>query len=277
MFDAFLDALLDTLKILPVLFITYLLIEIIEHKAGNKVNRLVAASGKAGPLLGSCFGLIPQCGFSGAIASLFAAGTVSLGTLIAVFLTTSDEMLPILISESISPGEILTLLGIKLASGVFFGFAVDLIFRRSRSNTIEKFCESDNCDCEHDGVLVSAVKHTAKIIIVIFAVSLVLNFGFVLVGDEFIGKAIISVPVVGELITGLIGLIPNCSSSVALTNLYVGQSITTGQLISGLCVNGGVGLIVLYRANKNIKENLAVTGLLYVFGVITGCVVSIFA
>ena len=101
--------------------------------------------------------------------------------------------------------------------------------------------------------------------------------GFVLVGDEFIGKAIISVPVVGELITGLIGLIPNCSSSVALTNLYVGQSITTGQLISGLCVNGGVGLIVLYRANKNIKENLAVTGLLYVFGVITGCVVSIFA
>ena len=276
MLHAVIHALEDTLIVLPILFVTYFIIELIEHKAGEKANKIIAASGKAGPLFGSLRGLIPQCGFSGAAASLFAVGTITAGTLFAVFLSTSDEMIPILISASVPAKEIILILSIKFVSGVLFGFLVDIIYKRKRRLTIEHMCESENCHCDHDGVLVSAIKHTLKIILIVFVVSCGLNIAFELIGENNLQQIIISVPVVGELVTAVIGLIPNCSASILLTDLYVENAISMGQLVSGVCVNAGVGLIVLYRANKNLKENLAITAALCAFGVITGTVVSLF-
>ncbi len=277
MLHAVLHALTDTLVILPLLFVTYLIIELIEHKAEEKVKGIISASGKAGPILGSLIGLIPQCGFSGAAASFFAVGTVTAGTLVAVFLSTSDEMLPILISASVPAKEIVFILLTKFVAGALFGFVVDIIYKRKRNTTIEHMCESENCHCEHDGVFVSAIKHTLKIILIIFVVTCGINIIFELVGESNIQKLLISTPVIGELITALIGLIPNCTSSILLTDLYVENAISMGQLVSGVCVNAGVGLVVLFRANKSIRENLYITGLLYLFGVITGVVVSLFA
>lgn len=268
-------ALKDTVIILPILFVTYLIIEFIEHKAGEKVTKILTASGKAGPLLGSIAGIVPQCGFSGAAASLFAVGTISAGTLIAVFLATSDEMLPILISASVPANEIFVILAVKVIAGAVFGFVVDLIYRRKKSATIECMCKEENCHCEHHGIVVSAIKHTLKIVALVFVVTAVLNVGIELLGEERLTQLVVTKPVLGELVAGIVGLIPNCSASVFLTDLYVENALTMGQLISGLSVNAGVGLIVLFRTNDGIKENLLLTFILYVCGVLTGIITGI--
>ncbi len=275
MLHAVIHAAKDTLVILPILFITYLIIEFIEHKAGEKVEKIIAASGKAGPLLGGLIGLIPQCGFSGAAASLFAVGTISAGTLLAVFLTTSDEMLPILISASVPAKDIIIILSIKLISGTLFGFIVDLIYKRKKANTIEHMCETEECHCEHDGIFLSALKHTLKIVAVVFIITCGLNIIIELIGDDKLQNLVITTPIVGELVAGLIGLTPNCSASILLTDLYVENALTVGQLISGLCVNAGVGVIVLFKTNKNLKENLLLTSVLYICGVIAGIITNL--
>ncbi len=272
---SFIHALKDTAVVLPILFVTYLIIEFIEHKASDKVSKLMEKSGKAGPILGGLVGIIPQCGFSGAAASLFAVGTISAGTLITVFLATSDEMLPILISSSVPAKEILLILGIKFFFGVLFGFTVDLIYRRKDARSIECMCKEENCKCDHDGIFVSAIKHTLKIIIIVFIITTVINVSVELLGEDRLSGIAIAKPILGELITGLIGLIPNCSSSILLTDLYVENAITLGQLISGLSVNAGVGLIVLFKANKRVKENFVLTAILYGCGVISGIITSI--
>lgn len=272
---AIVHALKDTVIILPILFVTYLIIEFVEHKSSEKVSKILISSGKAGPLLGSLAGIVPQCGFSGAAASLFAVGTISAGTLIAVFLATSDEMLPILISASVPAKEIILILAIKLISGAVFGIVVDLAYKRKKSNTIECMCREENCHCEHHGIFVSAIKHTLKIVLLVFAVTAALNLGIELLGEERLTALIITKPVLGELIAGIVGLIPNCSASVLLTDLYVENALTVGQLVSGLCVNAGVGLIVLFRTNKNVKENFVLTLILYVCGVLSGIITGL--
>ncbi len=275
MLHAVIHAAKDTLVILPILFLTYLVIEFVEHKAGEKAKKIISASGKAGPLLGGLIGLIPQCGFSGAAASLFAVGTVSAGTLLAVFLATSDEMLPILISASVPAKEVSIILLIKLVSGTLFGFIIDALYRRKKSETIEHMCEEENCHCEHDGIFLSALKHTLKIVAIVFLVTCGLNIIIELIGEDKLQSLMITTPVVGELVAGLVGLIPNCSASILLTDLYVENALSVGQLISGLCVNAGIGVIVLFKTNKNLKENLVLTAVLYVCGVITGIITNL--
>lgn len=275
MLHAVIHAAKDTLVILPILFLTYLIIEIVEHKAGEKAERIIAASGKAGPLLGGLIGLIPQCGFSGAAASLFAVGTVSAGTLIAVFLATSDEMLPILISASVPAKDIIIILLIKLVSGTLFGFIIDIFYKRKRAETIEHMCEEENCHCEHNGIFLSSLKHTLKIVAIVFLVTCGLNIMIELIGEDKLQSIMITTPVAGELVSGIIGLIPNCSASILLTDLYVENALTAGQLISGLCVNAGIGVIVLFKTNKNFKENLLLTAVLYICGVITGIITNL--
>lgn len=275
MLHAVIHAAKDTLVILPILFLTYLVIEFVEHKAGEKAKKIISASGKAGPLLGGLIGLIPQCGFSGAAASLFAVGTVSTGTLIAVFLATSDEMLPILISASVPAKEVSIILLIKLVSGTLFGFIIDALYRRKKTETIEHMCEEENCHCEHDGIFLSALKHTLKIVAIVFLVTCGLNIIIELIGEDKLQSLMITTPVVGELVAGLVGLIPNCSASILLTDLYVENALSVGQLISGLCVNAGIGVIVLFKTNKNLKENLVLTAVLYVCGVITGIITNL--
>ena len=275
MLHAVIHAAKDTLVILPILFLTYLVIEFVEHKAGEKAKKIISASGKAGPLLGGLIGLIPQCGFSGAAASLFAVGTVSAGTLLAVFLATSDEMLPILISASVPAKEVSIILLIKLVSGTLFGFIIDALYKRKKSETIEHMCEEENCHCEHDGIFLSALKHTLKIVAIVFLVTCGLNIIIELIGEDKLQSLMITTPVVGELVAGLVGLIPNCSASILLTDLYVENALSVGQLISGLCVNAGIGVIVLFKTNKNLKENLVLTAVLYVCGVITGIITNL--
>ena len=283
MWDMILDCLLDSLKdcliMLPILFFAYLLMEYVESKAGEKLNRVVAKVGVAGPALGGLLGAVPQCGFSGAIAGFYAAGRVTLGTLLSVFLSTSDEMLPILIGNRIAPGEIVKILLFKVIGGIIAGFIIDGVMRLLKkqrtadSEHIHDFCEQEHCECE-ENIWLSALKHTVKVIILIFFVTLAINIVFEMWGAEFFRGIITNVPVLGEALMALIGLIPNCSASVLITELYVEGVLGPGQLIAGLMANAGVGLLVLFRLNKKIKENLMIVVLLYVCAVILGVVTS---
>lgn len=273
--DLLLDTVIDCLKMLPILFLAYLLMELIERKAGERLNRIVANVGFAGPALGGLLGAVPQCGFSGAIAGFYAAGIVTLGTLLSVFLSTSDEMLPILLSSRIAISTIVKILLFKVIGGILAGFVIDAVLRlinRQRhtdSEHIHDFCEQENCDCE-ESIWISALKHTAKVMALIFGVSLALNIVFEFWGADFLRGIITSVPVLGEALLALIGLIPNCSASVLITNLYVESVITAPQMIAGLMANGGVGLLVLFRLNKNARANISITVLLYVCAVALG-------
>lgn len=277
MTEAFMDALVDSLKILPILFLTYLLMEFIEQKASEKTNAIVEKAGKAGPIVGGLFGLIPQCGFSAAAASLYAARVVTLGTLVSIFLTTSDEMLPILISSNISMGEILKILAIKFFIGVVCGLVIDFVLRGKvkRKMDIHSICEKEHCECGSGSIVVSALKHTINIIILIFIVIFALNIIISYAGEDTIRGFIWNKPIVGQFTAAIIGLIPNCFSSVMLTNLYVQNAMGFGAMISGLLVNSGIGLLVLFRMNDDIKENLKITALLYIIAVVSGIIIDI--
>lgn len=270
---------LDTLKLIPFLFITYLIMEYIEHKTSDKVKDKIQKSGKFGPLLGAIVGIFPQCGFSVSATNLYAARVITLGTLMSVYLTTSDEMLPILLTEAIPVTTILTILGIKLIIGIIAGFAIDAIIRlikrdKKEEQKIEELCEHEHCHCE-EGIVISAAKHTLNIIVFIFLITLVINGIITLIGEEAIANFISQNLVLGPIIAGFIGLIPNCASSVILTELFVENVISIPVLISGVAVNAGVGLLVLFKTNKNIKENLSIIGLLYAIGVLSGIILQV--
>jgi len=262
----------ESIELIPILLLTYLLMEWLEHKAKDRTLGMVRVSGKLGPVLGGLFGIIPQCGFSGAAASFYAAHSITLGTLIAIFMATSDEMLPILISSSIEPIMIARILAVKCVFGVACGYLVDLVYRRKpkiEANHIHDFCEQEHCDCEQ-GIVKSAVKHTAQIVLLIFIVSVLLNLFFEYAEDSAYAALFWQHPVWGHVLSGLIGLIPNCSASVLITNLYVNGLMSASVMMTGLFVNAGVGLLVLYRVNHHLRENIAITGVLYVLGIVSG-------
>lgn len=273
MLDTILDSLVDTGKILPILFLTYLLMEYLEHHAGGKAARLLQRARGAGPFFGALLGLVPQCGFSGAAASFYAGGAITAGTLLAVFLATSDEMLPILISAQVSGKTVLTILGVKLVCGVLVGFLVDFFLRLrhvGRHREIHEFCEREHCSCD-GGILRSALRHTVKIILLIFAVTVLLNLVFLYLPKERIAT-VWSIPVLGELLAAIVGLLPNCAASVMITDLYLSGVMGPGPMLAGLLVNAGVGLLVLFRVNRNRRENLAIGGTLLLSGVILGTI-----
>ena len=225
-----------------------------------------------------CFGVFPQCGFSVSATNLYAARVITLGTLIAVYLSTSDEMLPIFISEAVPVTTILKILGIKLLIGMIAGFMIDLVLRMKNGNNQEEekiidLCEKDHCHCEH-GIVKSALKHTLNIFVFIVIVTLVINIIIYFIGEERIADFLQYSPILGPIIAGMIGLIPNCAASVILTQLYLENVITSSTLISGLLVGAGVGLAVLFKTNKGVKENLKIVGLLYVIGVISGIIIQ---
>lgn len=278
MLDAFIDALIDSTKLLPFLFITYLIMEYIEHKTSEKSKSMIKKSGKFGPFFGGLLGIIPQCGFSAAASSLYAGRIITLGTLIAIFLSTSDEMLPILISEAAPITVILKLLLIKFVIGILFGFLIDLVlkkFKKEDINTkeIEHICEHDHCHCEK-GIFKSSFKHTLNIFIYILIISIVLNVIIFFVGEDTISNLILNKPILGPVLAGILGLIPNCASSVILTKLYLSGLVSISTMISGLLVSAGVGLLVLFKSNHDVKENIKITILLYTIGVICGIILE---
>ena len=273
------DALIDTVKLLPFLFLTYLIMEYIEHKTSKKARETIKKSGKFGPLIGALVGIVPQCGFSVSATNLYAARVITLGTFISVYLATSDEMLPILITEKVPIGTILTILAIKLVIGIIAGFAIDFVIRKlkkeEQEEKIEELCEHDHCHCEN-GIIVSAIKHTLNIAIYILIITMVINWVISLIGEENIANFVSQNVVFGPVLAGIVGLVPNCASSVILTQLFVENVISMAVLIAGLLVNAGVGLLVLFRTNKNIRENFKIVFILYFIGVASGIILELF-
>lgn len=279
MFEVIEDALIDSVKLLPFLLITYLIMEFIEHKTSGKSKEAIKKSGKFGPIIGSILGIFPQCGFSVSATNFYAGRVITLGTLISVYLSTSDEMLPIFISEAVPVSTILKILAVKLVIGIVAGFLIDLVLRLKNNNKNEEekiidLCEKEHCHCEH-GIIKSALKHTLSIFIFIVIVTLLINTAIHFIGEERIASFIEINPVLGPVLAGIIGLIPNCASSVILTQLYLENIVTATTMISGLLVNAGVGLAVLFKMNKGIKQNISIVFLLYAIGVISGLMLQL--
>lgn len=275
---ALLHTVKDSVKILPFLFLTYLVMEYIEHRMGEKSKKLVKKSGKFGPLLGGVLGIFPQCGFSAAAANLYAGRVITLGTLIAIFLSTSDEMLPIFISEQVDPIVITKILGVKLLIAVVAGFIIDVFVRGHNHKNEEEMhihsvCDHDHCHCE-EGIFKSACIHTLQIFAFIAVITFVLNLGVEIIGEDTLAALILNRPVVGPLLSGVVGLIPNCAASVVITQLYLEGMMSTGAMLAGLLVGAGVGVLVLFKENLDIKENAKIVLLLYTIGVVAGIIIE---
>ena len=273
--EIILDTILDSLKVLPFLFIAFLIIEFFEHKLSYKTENTIKKAGKFGPLIGSLLGALPQCGFSVLATNLYITKIISLGTLMAIYLSTSDEMLPILIAEKASLSSILLLVGLKVLIGLICGFVIDLIIRKEEPKEHFDICEHDHCDCEH-GIFIPAIKHTLKTLIFIFIITFVLNFAFHYIGEDNIKHIFDKTNLFTPLIAALIGLIPNCGSSIILTELYIANILPLSSALAGLLTNSGVALLVLFKSNKNIKENTKIVGILYLISIITGLLLKIF-
>lgn len=278
--DIIRDTLVDGLKLLPFLFVTYLAMEYIEHKTSSKTRHIMKRAGKWGPVPGGILGVIPQCGFSTVASNLYAGRIISLGTLFAVFLSTSDEMLPVLISEQAEPGTIIRILAVKAVIGIAVGLLIDLCVRkkgkegREEDLRIGHICDHEHCNCGEGNIFRSALSHTVQIFVFILLISFTLNFLVEIVGEQVLASFLYERSVLGPVFAGLIGLIPNCASSVVVTQLYLEGLLGTGSMLAGLLAGSGVGLLVLYRVNDNLKENIKITLMLYLTGVVCGIIVE---
>lgn len=269
------DALIDTLKLLPFLFLTYLAMEWLESRSNDKINSVIAKANRHGPLIGGLAGLIPSCGLASAAANLYAGGVINLGTLLAVFLASSDEMLPLLISHKIALKTVLILLAIKGAIGISAGYLVNLFTRSSGSGShIDDLCASKNCHCEQGSIFKSALIHTLNIAFFVLLINLVLN-AVLTFTDQTKLAALFSQSFISIPLAGLIGLIPNCASSVALTQLWLDGIINAAALITGLTVNAGVGLLVLFRVCPSQRQAVKVAVLLYIIGIASGFILQL--
>ena len=275
--EILLDAVKDSVILIPFLFLTYLVLEAVEAHASEKMVSLVGSERWFDPILGALLGVVPECGFSAAAASLFSGGAVTIGTLVAVFLATSDEMLPIFISENVPVSFIVRVLAVKVAIAAIVGVALNLLFTRrhkSLENTeerIEELCENSHCACtEHEGIVKPALIHTAEIVVFVLIVNLVLNTLVELGGEAVLEKLALGNPVLSCMVTALVGLIPNCAVSVAITELYLNGALSLSAMLSGLLTGSGVGMLVLFRTNRHGKENFMILGIVYVCGVLGG-------
>ena len=330
--DALVDAVLDTAKLIPFLLITYMGMEYLEHKAEKHTTGMLEKAGHFGPLIGAAVGILPQCGFSAAASSLFAGGVISVGTLIAVFMSTSDEMLPIFISEGVHPATMLRVLATKAILGLISGFLLDVFMRHGRHTKapekhIHDLCVHEHCDCDDDeeeelhteaahtheanaddhthrhvaeehhshehaaahahaghhhhhhqkgfmGIAMPALHHTVQITGFIFFITLIITLLVEGIGAEALGHFLSGKPIVGVFLAGVVGLIPNCAASVSITQLYLMGILNAGQMMAGLLVGAGVGLLVLFRTNDHPNENLRITIMLYGLGVFWGLVIE---
>ena len=333
---AFEHAFIDTLKLVPFLFVTYLAMEALEHYASSKSIAAVRRAGTAGPVIGALLGVVPQCGFSAAAATLYSARVITLGTLFAVFLSTSDEMLPIMIAAQAPAGFIAEVLAIKALCGLIAGFAIDVVLRLRHhaveAMRIRDLCEHDHCGCDdesaanriddwgaeysngeergaelacasderherghdhsrdhvhahnrsHDhahgfgAIAKSSLVHTLQVTLFIFLVSLALEIVIDGVGEDVLASFISANSNLSVVVSAIVGLIPNCAASVVLTELYLEGALSTGAMLAGLLVSAGVGLLVLFRANRPMHENFLIAAGLVACGVVFGFIVGVF-
>ena len=265
----------ETLALLPFLFVTYLILEAVEAHGGNALERFVKRAHAVGPAAGALAGAIPQCGVSAAAASFYAGGVISVGTLVAVFLSTSDELLPVLISKQVPSGLMAKIVVLKLSAAVVAGFAINALMRllrhKRRNVNVECLCEHSRCGCrERKGILVPAMIHTTEIFVFIVLVSGAIELAMHFFGENCLLSLRLNTPVVGELMAGLLGLVPNCAISVAGAELYCQGAMSAGALMASSFTGSGLGLLVLFRTNRDIKENLAVLAAIYTLGTLLG-------
>lgn len=283
--DLFLDVLtdtaIDTVKLIPFLFLTYWAMEALERHAGDKTARAIEEAGHAGPIIGGVLGALPQCGFSAAASTLYAGRVVTLGTLIAVFLSTSDEMLPIFIAEQVSPVLIAQIIGIKVVVGIVMGFAVDGVLRAAHrqgdGEHIHELCERDHCSCDEEDAPAwrSALVHTLEVTVFIFLVGFVIGGAIELVGEDTVAGWMQGSPVLSIIISAIIGLIPNCGASVVLTELYLDGTLAFPAAMAGLLVSAGIGLLVLMRTNRHAGQNVRIILLLLATGIVWGLIFQV--
>ena len=273
-----LDTALDCLKMLPFMFFAFLLLEAVEHHTSKKTDRILAKSGNFGPLVGALLGCVPQCGFSVFAANLYSGGLIGLGTLIAVFLSTSDEAVIIMFSHPESKAEILKLIAVKIVIAVFFGYIITLFEKKKPEpeKHVEDLCEDEHCGChdEHGGILKPALRHTVKIFGFLVLTVFILNLAVEFLGIDRISKLLLADSVFQPFLAAIIGIIPNCAASILLTELYLKGAISFASVISGLCMGAGAGLIVMFRENRNVKENLKIVAIMYACSVLSGIAVS---
>ena len=278
--DCLMDGLIDTLKLLPYLLVTFILLEVLEHKLSKKNESILKNNKKLGPILGGVLGALPQCGFSAMAANLFSSRVITIGTLVAIFLSTSDEMLPIMLSEQTDILVLLRIIGFKVLVGIIVGFIVDFIYRKKIREEAEEphihdMCEENHCHCEEDGIIASSIKHTLKIGLFILIANLLINLIIFKVGEDNLGNVLLHKNIFTYFLASLIGLIPNCAASVIITELYLSGLITVGSLFAGLLTGSGLGLLLLFRTNKNVKENIQILSIVYLTGVIVGILVDL--
>lgn len=278
----FLHAIEDNIRIIPFLFVTYCIMEYMEQVMEEKSQGAVKYSGKMGPLFGGILGIIPQCGFSAAAASFYSGGVITLGTLLAIFLSTSDEMLPIFISEAVPAGTIVKILAAKALIGVAAGFFVDFALKRiGKGHVVQKhihdLCEQEHCHCEEEEASIwkSAFVHTIKVFLFIFGVSVLLNLLLECGGENALEWFANNNTFIGSFLTGIVGLVPNCAVSVIITQLYLKGLISAGAMMSGLLVGAGVGVLVLFRTNRPETQNVKITGILFAIGVTAGLLIDL--
>ena len=268
MLDIILDTLIDLLKIIPFLFVAFLIMEYFEHSLSKKKD--ILKNKKVGPIVGSFLGVIPQCGFSVMATNLFSSRVITIGTLIAIYLSTSDEMLPILITNKVSFKLIVFILLIKIVVGIIFGYIIDFFWKKKETKDFS-ICDDDHCHCEK-GIFKSSLIHTLKISSYILITTCLLNTLIYYLGEDTISKILLKNNFFGPFLASLVGLIPNCSASIILTELYLSKVITTGMLIGGLLTGSGIGLLVLFKVNKDKKENFFILISIYLIGVLVGII-----
>ena len=265
----------ETLLLLPILFVTYLVLEAIEAKAGSALESFLERARSVGPAAGALAGAIPQCGVSAVAASFYAGGVITVGTLIAVFLSTSDELIPVLLSERVPTALMVKIVGIKVACALGVGFVADgvlsVLRHRRRAVSVHELCEHSRCGCrEHKGILVPALIHTLEIFLFIVVISGAIELCLHFFGEDCLNTLRLNRPVFGELAAGALGLIPNCAVSVAGAKLYLSGAMSSGALMASSFTGSGLGLLILFRTNRNLKENLAILLTVYVVGVLLG-------
>lgn len=280
MSDIIIDTLLDAVRLFPFLFIAFLLIEFFEHKLRDKNKSIITKSKKFGPIIGSILGAFPQCGFSVIATNLYITRIISIGTLISIYLSTSDEMLPLLLSEKFPIMNILYIILIKVAIGMFFGLLIDFIFTRKNKNKNKDkkldytICHNEKCGC-NKSILRSSLLHTFKTLFFILIITFGLNILFSVVDSKVLTKLFMKNSLIAPFITSLIGLIPSCGSSIMITELFLNGVIDFSSLLSGLLTGSGVSILLLFRQNKNRKENILILLLAYFIGSMSGLLYNI--
>ena len=270
------ESLVDTAKMLPFLFLAYLLIEYIETRHGERIEALLAGGGRWGAIPGAVLGCVPQCGFSAIASNFYSSRVITLGTLMAVYLATSDEAIPLLVSMPAYWDKLAVLMVIKVVYAIVVGFVLDFVLRGVLPKSLRGGYtgHADEVDCHEE-------RHTLEIFVFIFAFSLV--FGLIVegVGEDVFADLLGSMGFFQPVVAALVGLIPNCAASVLLTQLYVEGALRFSSLVAGLCTGAGVGLAVLWRTNPSWKQNLFITGLTWGAGAFLGVamqvVVAVFA